>query len=380
MKTLSGGRGVVLALGMSAAGIAAVAVACSGGGSNSAANAENEGGIISTPSDTDSGAGGAAPTSADAGAPAVANAPTDAGAVSLEAGTCSSPTIPIIFAPMYSAFIPGSTAETFAIPAVMSDGNAATWSLSDPSQGNLQLEAFESAGALIPGVLISLAGTGNDAGQITVVAVESGGACGASVLSITQNTVDDWNIGNARYNDGVALHVNRPTRPDGGAPFNFDAGFEGGAFGGMGRPDGGFGVMGLLPPSDGGSYYEADGGTACTNCHGPTATAGPYKTVSHTPEQTGGFSDMDLQNIIWNGVVPDGGYFDPTVINPRCDGGATCTAQAEAVWHSFHRWTDITSDELPGVICYLRSLTPEAQNGTFNFGGFRGGRRDGGTP
>src|SRR5580704_13119491 len=156
MKTLSGGRGVVLALGMSAAGIAAVAVACSGGGSNSAANAENEGGIISTPSDTDSGAGGAAPTSADAGAPAVANAPTDAGAVSLEAGTCSSPTIPIIFAPMYSAFIPGSTAETFAIPAVMSDGNAATWSLSDPSQGNLQLEAFESAGALIPGVLISL--------------------------------------------------------------------------------------------------------------------------------------------------------------------------------------------------------------------------------
>ena len=41
----------------------------------------------------------------------------------------------------------------------------------------------------------------------------------------------------------------------------------------------------------------ADGGSlnrvACTNCHGPTAN-GPYKTVSHTPEQIGGFSDDQL--------------------------------------------------------------------------------------
>lgn len=79
--------------------------------------------------------------------------------------------------------------------------------------------------------------------------------------------------------------------------------------------------------------------------------------------------------------MPDGGYFDPTVLIANCDGGATCTAQAMALWHSFHRWSDITSDELPGVICYLRSLTPESQNGTSNFGGGIARRRgDGGRP
>jgi hypothetical protein len=306
------------------------------------------------------------PLVADAGTRG-APVPTDAGAVSMEAGACTSPSIPIVFSPMYSAFIPGSTAQTFSIPAVTSDGNAATWSLSDPTQGNLQLESFDSAGVAVPGVLITLTGVGNDAGQVTVIATETGGACGESVLSITQNTADDWNIGSARYNDGVSLHLGRPAGFEAGAsPGPRDAGFEGGfAFA---RDGGGMG-MGLPLTADGGSYYETDGGTACTNCHGPTATNGPYKTVSHTPEQTGGFSDDDLENIILNGEVPDGGYFDPSVLIATCDGGPVCTSQAMALWHSFHRWDDITSDELPGVICYLRSLTPESQNGTSNFGG-----------
>jgi len=287
---------------------------------------------------------------------------------------------------MYSAFIPGSTAQTFSIPAVTADGNAATWSLSDPTQGNLQGQSFEAGGVSLSGVLITVEGTGNDAGQVTVVAIESNGACGTSVLNLTQNTEEDWTIGNARYNDGVALHVNRPeggtadSRPDGGFEGGVEAGFEGRSEGGIegGRTP----SMGMPPATDAGSYYETDGGTACTNCHGPTATTGPYQMVSHSPEQTGGFSDTDLQNIIWNGEVPDGGYFDPTVVNPNCDGGPTCTAQALATWHMFHRWTDITADELPGVICYLRALTPESQNGSkANFGGAGGRRRDaGGNP
>jgi hypothetical protein len=293
----------------------------------------------------------------------------DAGAVSTEAGSCSNPTVPIIFSPMYSAFIPSAAGQTFSVPAVTADGTPATWSLSDPTQGHLQLQAFQIGSTLVPGVLITLAGLGGDAGQVTVIASEDDGGCGASALAITPNTVDDWNIGNARYNDGVALHIMMPDGgfvfPEGGAP-------EGGVF----LPDGGFpgldGGMMLPSTADGGSFFETTGGTACTNCHGPTATSGPYKTVSHTPEQTAGFSDLDLQNIIWNGEVPDGGYFDPSVLLSTCDGGAACTAQAKALWHSFHRWTDISTDELPAVICYLRSLTPQAQNGASNFGGFRG--------
>jgi hypothetical protein len=47
-------------------------------------------------------------------------------------------------------------------------------------------------------------------------------------------------------------------------------------------------------------------------------------------------------------------------------------------WSSFHQWTDITQDELPGIICYLRALAPQPQDGTSNFGGGGGGHRDGG--
>ena len=359
MNALSNRNKMALALGVAAVGAGAMVTACSGGGDSGSTVAD--GGGVGASSGVD---GGLTP-------------PVDAGAVSTQPGTCATPTVPIVFSPMYSAFIPGSTAQTFSIPAVTGDGNPATWSLSDPTQGHLQLQSFESGGVLVPGVLITLDNTGNDAGEITVVASEAGGACGASVLTITQNTEDDWNIGNARYNDGVALHLGRPAGLEGGAPAMRPDGGFGGLDGGNEFFEGGLGGLNALS-SDAGSYYETDGGTACTNCHGPTATNGPYKTVSHTPEQTGGFSDTDIQNIIWNGEVPDGGYFDPTVLIPNCDGGPTCTAQAQALWHSFHRWTDITADELPGVICYLRSLTPESQNGTSNFGGAVVRRRDAG--
>jgi hypothetical protein len=286
---------------------------------------------------------------------------------STQPGSCANSTVPIIFSPMYSAYIPGSSAQTFAIPAVTGDGNAAQWSLSDPSQANLQAQSFPASdGTSQPGVMITIAGTGDSQGNLTVIATESGGACGTAVLHITANAENDWTIGNARYNDGVALHLGGGGFGDGGRP-------EGG-FGDGGRPEGGG-----FHTSDGGSFFEQDGGTACTNCHGATATAMnlPFNDVSHTPEQTGGFSDTDLQNIILNGQLPDGGYFDPTVVNKNCDGGTTCTAAAYAEWHAFHQWSDITPDELPGVICYLRSLAPAPQDGTSNFGG-GGGHHDGG--
>ena len=376
---------------------AAALAACGGGSSNGGAAGAGSSGSSGSSSGTTGGAAAGTTGANTNGLPdagVTMNMPTDAGGVSTQAGNCANPTVPLVFSPMYSAYIPGSTAQSFSLPVVTGDLNPATWSLSDPTQGNLQTESFEVGGALAPGVLITLAGTGNASGQVTVIAIEADGACGTATLTITQNTEDDWNIGNARYNDGVALHVNTPgggtgdggfgDRGEGGAG---DRG-EGGAGGGGGFEldasafnfEGGLGGFGGLRTDDGGSYYESDGGTACTNCHGPTATSGPYKTVSHTPEQTAGFSDMDLQNIIWNGVIPDGGYFDPTVLIPACDGGAYCTQQALMLWNSFHRWTDISADELPGVICYLRSLAPQAQTGQSNFGGATLRRRDGGAP
>jgi hypothetical protein len=270
-------------------------------------------------------------------------------------GSCANPTVGIYFTPMYSAFIPGSTAHTFQIPAVTDDGNPAQWSASDPTQVQLVPQAFGN----LQGVMITVMGVGTGTpGQVTLYATEADGSCGASVLTITSSTENDWQIGNTRYNNNVTLQVMRP--PGGGM-----------------RPDGGDGGGGgVFRTDDGGSYYEVDGGTACTNCHGPTATTGPYKDVSHSPEQTGGFSDDDLVNIFHSGILPDGGYFDPTVLLPNCDGGPICTEQAKNIWHSFHQWTDIQPDQYPGIVVYLRSLQPVSQNGMANFGGR--GRRDGG--
>jgi len=263
--------------------------------------------------------------------------------------SCTNPTVSIVFSPMYSAYIPGS-ARTFQIPAITSDGKQATWSLSDQTAAQFQPQTFDGA----PGILITVLGTG----PITVMATESDGACGTSTLSITAATDDDWQIGNMRYNNGVALHL--------GPPPGFDGGF----------PEGG----GPGPPrNDGGSFFEQEGGTACTNCHGETATGGVFNDVSHTPEQTGGFSDDDLIQIITQGQIPDGGYFDPTVLLPSCDGSAACTAQAYDLWHMIHRWSDISSDQYKGIVVYLRSLTPNPQKGKFNFGGL-GPPPDGGFP
>jgi hypothetical protein len=340
-------KGLLLAFLVASVGAGIVATACSSGsgGNSGTDNAD------SSTSGSSSGGSGSGSGGGDGGA-----------------GACANPTLNVVFAPMYSAYIPGSTAQVFQIPAVTDDGNTATWSLSDPTQATLAPQSFTSGGTTLNGVMITIKGTGDSNGNVTVFATE-GSACGSSVLHITQNTESDWVIGNGRYNDGVAIHL--PSF-DGGGP-RPDGGF--GGFGDGGHGGGGGGGF----TTDAGSFLEEEGGTACTNCHGPTATNGLFNDVSHTPEQTGGFSDEDLQNIILNGQIPDGGYFDPTVIIPTCDGGAQCTQRAYEQWSHLHQWTDITPDELPGIICYLRSLTPAPQNGTSNFGGGGGGHHhDGG--
>jgi len=338
-------------------------VAACGGSTNGGSSGASTSGATSSAggSGTNSGATGGASATGSSSGTTLQGGGDDGGpttdatsTVTTTPGTCPTPTVQIDFSPMYSAFIPGSTTHSFQIPAVTDDGNTATWSVSDPTQAQLVPQAFGED----PGVMITVEGVGTGmTGQITVYATESDGSCGASVLTITSSTEDDWQIGNARYNDGVSLSL---ARPDGGPPVG----------GGAPGPR----------TADAGSFFERDGGTACTNCHGATATTGPYRDVSHTPEQTGGFSDTDLVQIITQGEIPDGGYFDPSVINAACDGGATCTQAALNEWHSFHQWSDITTDQYPGIIVYLRSLQPEAQNGSpaANFGGVGRGRRDGG--
>jgi hypothetical protein len=233
---------------------------------------------------------------------------------------------------MYSAY---DGMHTFQVPAVVNGldptQTSITWSASDPSM--VKLETDPTTG----GVMI----TTQKAGKVSIIAT-AGSLCGSSLLTISSATPTDWTDGSMRYNDGVV--INRLPRPGGGG------GRPGGAGGASGAGSGG-----------GGGTTAAD--AACTNCHGDTAM-GPYKTVQHTPEQTGGFSDADLINIFQNGVVPTGGYFDATIV-------------AYTTWQTFHKWD--VGDTPQDIVVYLRSLTPAAQTGAANFGGrFNGGGGAGG--
>ena len=133
-NALSNRNRVAFALGVGATSVAAMVVACSSGGTSGATS--SDAGPAASSGNVDGGGAG--------------KPPVDAGAVSTQPGVCTNPTIPIVFSPMFSAFIPGSTAKTFPVPAVTADGNSATWSLSDPTQGHLQLQSFENNGRWCP--------------------------------------------------------------------------------------------------------------------------------------------------------------------------------------------------------------------------------------
>lgn len=237
-------------------------------------------------------------------------------------GGCPQAALKIVFSPMYSAY---DGVHTFQVPAVVNgiDPTATqiVWSAADPSMVALQPDPTTG------GVMITMQKSGN-----TTIYAQAGTLCGAAPLTITAATPDDWMAGSTRYNDGVTISIRN-------------------LFGG-----------GRQSPDAG----QTSDQYACTNCHGDTAT-GPYKDVAHTPEQTGGFSDTDLINIFEHGMVPQGGYFDTMILS-------------YAMWQSFHKWDPGTAEK--GLVVYLRSLTPAAQNGSSNFGGMydggvRGGR-DGG--
>lgn len=255
--------------------------------------------------------------------------------------TCTTSTVPIVFNPMYSAYVTDNQSGqtlSFQVPAVVNDSvidpSTVTWAASDTSVVSLATDPT-TGGEMI---------TVQKPGTVTIVAQIANGGCGTSTLTITPATYAQWQAGNGRYNNNVALDFRC--------------------------------LGGGTTTRDGGPCPDA--GPACTQCHGPTANAGiGFNDVGHTPEQTGGFSDQDLIAIITTGTVPgcgtgstcptaDSGYFDPSIVS-------------YSNWQQFHQWTDIQGDQAQAMVVYLRSLTPAPQGGSSDFGGhYDGGHGDGG--
>jgi hypothetical protein len=170
--------------------------------------------------------------------------------------------------------------------------------------------------------------------SVTITA-QVGSQCTSTTLNITSAVEADWQVGNARYNNGVPLVEGCIDQNI--IPVLLDAGIH----------------LNLPGPPDSGC---PDAGPACTACHGANPTGGFFQGVEHTPEQTAGFSDQDLVTIFTQGIVPDGGSYNPNLLPYN-------------FWQAFHTWKDIaTPEEQKGMVVYLRSLAPADEEGGLNFG------------
>jgi len=235
-------------------------------------------------------------------------------------GSSYSQTLNVDFSPMYSGW---DGVHTYQVPATIANAavtgiSNVSWSASDPSVVDLA-PASDGVGVMI---------TTKKPGQVTITATTAN-AIGKSLLTVAAYTPAQWAAGQARYTSGAMV----PSHP----------GADGGA-GGAGKD------------------------ASCLSCHDPAAAASMAtdsgRTVEHTPQQTGGFNDGQLERIFMNGELPDSDA-NPLHISPMRFMG-------------FHQW-QATDGEADGLVVFLRSLTPKSQ-GELDFGGHGGGggHHDGG--
>jgi len=218
----------------------------------------------------------------------------------------------LVYPSMYSAF---DGKHTFQVP-VHVDG--ATVELSDwmaiPSSA-VSFDADPDTGGVLVTVLQGVA-------EITI-AVRTDGIGGTAPLHVTTGKPEQWEMGTARYANGVEFDI----------PDTIDLEM--------------FQMM-LLDPNWMPPKPPAD--LACNNCH---STGAKYFEVQHTPTQAARFSDDDLRTILTMGKKPAGVGFR---VLPKMIFGMT----AEQMYAESHRW-EASDDEITGLIIYLRSLTPQGQ-------------------
>lgn len=209
----------------------------------------------------------------------------------------------ILFSPMYSAY---DGAHDFKVPAVVNGYTGVEWRTDKPELVDLEKTGTNS-------VMITTRGAG-----VAKIIAKAGPLEGSSVLTITQMSPADWELGNERYNNEVPLPMIDRT---------------------MINP-----AMIVIPDD-----------LSCRNCHGGGAMA---LSVEHTPQQTGGYSDEDLVKIFTMGMKP------PTA--------GWKSGIPMFIYTMLHTWS-ATPEEQKGIIAYLRALTPASQ-GEIDFGGITGNR------
>lgn len=219
----------------------------------------------------------------------------------------------IIFPTAYSAY---DGVHVFQVPAHV-DG--ATVELSGWQAIPSDSVTFDPDPDVEGGVLITV----NKAEPQITIAASAGPIGGTAALFVTEGTPEQWEMGSARYSNGVELNI-----PDTVDLEQFQ--------------------MMLLDPNW--MPPPPPPNLACNNCH---STGAKYFEVQHTPTQAARFSDDDLKTILTMGKKPEGVGFR---VLPDMIFGMT----AEEMYAQFHKW-EATDDEIKGLIIYLRSLTPTGQ-------------------
>ena len=233
----------------------------------------------------------------------------------------------VIFSPMYSAF---GGEHTYQLPVTIDqaalDANGTdpvkvetiNWSVDSKM---VQTEPFSE---IEGGVLLTTKAAGVT--QIVATAETKSGRKikGTSTLEITSATDAEWQLGQARYDNGVQIDFGTAMPPMGGAD---------------GAPPDPMEVLNQIPKD-----------ASCGNCHNNAMGL----TVEHTPLQTGGYSDEDLIKIFTMGAKPMGAKFNsPFLKNLPVDVATT-------IYESLHMWS-IPAEAQQGIVLKLRSITPKVQ-------------------
>ena len=228
----------------------------------------------------------------------------------------------ISFSPMFSAF--DGTHEYAVTPSVPSAAEGSQDS--DPVMASTV--KWQVDGAFVkqdefPELTAAAKLTTKKAGK-TVVKVTAKTLAGVSIrgeaeLTISEAKQDEWDAGEARYNNGMMITWMRPAMSAAGE-----------------------GTCGL-PVS-----IELPTTSACGNCHNPMNTI----SVEHTPTQTAGYSNEDLVNIFSAGQKPAGGTFNSPFLRNA--------PMPDCIYGEFHTW-EMSDAEKKGIVWKLRSIAPRVQ-------------------